>query len=64
MFLGSKSSYSEVAEKMHISLDGLQTHIHQIKKILNISGTGGKEQLITFAKQNKLEEFQTIKAEK
>jgi len=59
-YLGGKSSYSQVAQEMHINLDGLQTHIHQIKKILNISGAGGKEQLITFAKQNNLVEFQSI----
>ena len=47
---GKDKSYTEIAQEMHISTDGLQTHIHQIKKILNISGTGGKEQLIEFAK--------------
>jgi hypothetical protein len=36
---------------MNISVDGFQTHIHQIKKLLNISGSGGKEQLIEFARK-------------
>nr|MBX2828409.1 hypothetical protein [Flavobacteriaceae bacterium] len=57
---GNDKSYTELAEAMHISVDGLQTHIHQIKKILNISGTTGKEQLIAFAKEHGLEEFATL----
>ena len=59
-YFGAKKSYPELAKEMHISLDGLQTHIHQIKKILNISGTGGKEQLIAFANKNNLQEFATL----
>lgn len=59
-YYGSKKSYSELAQEMHISLDGLQTHIHQIKKILNISGAGGKEQLIAFANKNDLLQYATI----
>jgi DNA-binding CsgD family transcriptional regulator len=59
-FFGSKRSYPELAQEMHISLDGLQTHIHQIKKILNISGVGGKEQLIAFAKQNNLLQYASV----
>ncbi|WP_236002802.1 helix-turn-helix transcriptional regulator [Luteirhabdus pelagi] len=51
---GKEKSYPEIAAEMNISLDGFQTHIHQIKKILNISGTGGKQQLIAFAHKNKL----------
>ena len=57
---GNDKSYTELAEAMHISVDGLQTHIHQIKKILNISGATGKEQLISFAKEHGLEEFATL----
>lgn len=57
---GISKSYPELAQEMHISLDGLQTHIHQIKKILNISGAGGKEQLIAFAQKNNLHEFATV----
>ncbi|MCH2194684.1 hypothetical protein [Kordia sp.] len=45
---------------MYISVDGFQAHIYQIKKILNISGTVGKEQLITYAIDNNLLEFATI----
>ncbi|OAB75806.1 helix-turn-helix domain-containing protein [Cochleicola gelatinilyticus] len=59
-FLGSTASYPEIAEAMHISLDGFQTHIHQIKKMLNISGAGGKEQLIAFAKEHDLLQYATI----
>lgn len=51
---GKTMSYGEMAEAMHISLDGFQAHIHQIKKMLNVSGTGGKERLIAFAKANDL----------
>jgi DNA-binding CsgD family transcriptional regulator len=61
---GSKKSYSELASDMNISVDGLQTHIHQIKKILNISGAGGKEQLIDFAIKNKFTDFATLKHDK
>jgi len=58
---GLKKSYSELANEMNISVDGLQTHIHQIKKILNISGSGGKEQLIDFAIKNGFLDFSTLK---
>ena len=58
---GSEKSYPEIALAMHISLDGFQTHIHQIKKILSIRGTGGKGQLIDFAIKNGLVEYATIK---
>lgn len=57
---GSKKSYTEIAEAMNISVDGFQAHIYQIKKVLNISGSGGKEQLITYAIQNELLDFATI----
>ncbi|WP_433991546.1 hypothetical protein U8527_07905 [Kordia algicida OT-1] len=57
---GSKKSYTEIAEAMHISVDGFQAHIYQIKKILNISGAGGKEQLIAYATENNLLQFATI----
>jgi DNA-binding CsgD family transcriptional regulator len=59
-FGGIKKSYPELAAAMNISLDGLQTHIHQIKKILNVSGTGGKEQLIEFAIKNDMLQFATL----
>ncbi len=49
---GDHKSYTEIAQAMHISTDGFQTHIHQIKKLLNVSGAGGKEQLVAFAKSN------------
>lgn len=62
-YSGLKKSYSELASDMNISVDGLQTHIHQIKKILNISGTGGKEQLIDFAIKNGFLDFSTLKKE-
>lgn len=57
---GTTMSYGEIAEAMHISLDGFQAHIHQIKKMLNISGTGGKERLIAFAKANDILKHTTI----
>jgi DNA-binding CsgD family transcriptional regulator len=57
---GAKKSYTEMAEAMHISVDGFQTHIHQIKKILNISGSDGKEQLITYATANNFLQYATI----
>ena len=57
---GNDKSYTELAEAMHISVDGLQTHIHQIKKLLNISGSQGKEQLIAFAKEHGLEQYATL----
>lgn len=57
---GNKKSYTDVAEAMNISVDGFQAHIYQIKKVLNISGSSGKEQLITYAIQNQLLDFATI----
>ncbi|MFY0629961.1 MAG: hypothetical protein JXR05_06230 [Flavobacteriaceae bacterium] len=57
---GSQKSYPEIAEAMNISLDGFQTHIYQIKKALNISGAGGKEQLIEYAIENNLLPHATI----
>ncbi|WP_408041722.1 helix-turn-helix transcriptional regulator [Tenacibaculum amylolyticum] len=57
---GTHKSYTEIAEAMNISVDGFQTHIYQIKKVLNISGADGKEQLILYATQNNLLEFATI----
>ncbi len=57
---GAKKSYTEIAEAMNISVDGFQTHIYQIKKVLNISGSGGKEQLITYALENDLLSYATI----
>jgi DNA-binding CsgD family transcriptional regulator len=57
---GAKKSYTEIAEAMHISVDGFQAHIYQIKKILNISGSAGKEQLIVYAAENNLLQFATI----
>lgn len=60
---GSTMSYGEMAEAMHISLDGFQAHIHQIKKMLNVSGTGGKERLIAFAKANDLLAYASIEKE-
>ena len=60
-YFGKDRSYTEIAEAMHISLDGFQTHIHQIKKILNISGAAGKEQLIAFAKEQGFLQFASLK---
>jgi len=57
---GDKMSYTEMAEAMHISVDGFQAHIYQIKKVLNISGSGGKKQLIQYAIDNNLLGFATI----
>lgn len=57
---GAKKSYTEIAESMNISVDGFQAHIYQIKKALNISGSDGKEQLITYATDKKLINFATI----
>lgn len=51
---GATMSYTEIAEAMHIGVDGFQAHIYQIKKALNISGTDGKEQLIAYAIENNL----------
>ena len=57
---GGKMSYTEMAEAMHISVDGFQAHIYQIKKVLNVSGSGGKKQLIEYAVDNNLLGFATI----
>lgn len=60
-FFGADKSYSEIANTMNISLEGFQTHIYQIKKLLNISGSGGKEQLIAFANENNFIQYSTPK---
>lgn len=60
-YYGNYKSYTEIAHEMHISTDGFQTHIHQIKKMLNISGAGGKEQLIAFAKANSFLQYTSLK---
>ncbi len=57
---GEQKSYSEIAEAMHIGVDGLQAHIYQIKKVLNISGSGGKKQLIAYATEKNLLQYATI----
>lgn len=57
---GLTMSYTEMAEAMHISVDGFQAHIYQIKKVLNISGSGGKKQLIQYAIDNDLLKFASI----
>jgi len=58
--VGAEMSYTEMADAMHISVDGFQAHIYQIKKVLNISGSGGKKQLIQYAIANNLLEYATI----
>ena len=58
-YFGSDKSYSEIANAMNISLEGFQTHIYQIKKLLNVSGNSGKEQLIAFAIKNNFISFAT-----
>lgn len=60
---GTQKSYTEIAEEMHISADGFQAHIYQIKKALNISGSGGKEQLIQYATDKNLLLFATISSD-
>lgn len=60
---GEQKSYTEIAEAMHISADGFQAHIHQIKKLLNISGTDGKSLLISYAKDNDLMKYATLKGD-
>ena len=61
---GNEKSYTEIADAMHISVDGLQAHIHQIKKLLNVSGASGKEQLINYAITNDLLKYATIDIKK
>lgn len=61
---GGRMSYTEIAEAMHIGVDGFQAHIYQIKKVLNISGSDGKEQLIAYAIEKELIQFATIKPSK
>ncbi|MDT0556792.1 helix-turn-helix transcriptional regulator [Patiriisocius hiemis] len=63
-YFGKAKSYPEIAEAMHISLDGFQTHIHQIKQMLNIRGASGKEQLIEFATKNNFIAYTTFKQSK
>lgn len=58
--LGKEKSYSEIAEAMHISVDGFQTHIHQIKKSLHISGSAGKHLLIQYAIDNDMLIYATL----
>lgn len=58
---GEHKSYTEIAEAMHIGVDGLQAHIYQIKKVLNIKGAGGKKQLIAYAKTHDFIKHATIK---
>ncbi len=60
---GDYKSYTEIAQEMHISVDGFQTHIHQIKKMLNISGARGKEQLIIFARANNFLKYTSLKGD-
>ena len=57
---GTEKSYTEIAEAMHISVDGFQAHIYQIKKALNISGAAGKEQLMAYAVEKDLLSYATI----
>ncbi len=58
--LGEQKSYTEIAEAMHISVDGFQAHIHQIKKVLKVSGTSGKHLLIKYAIENDLLRYATL----
>jgi DNA-binding CsgD family transcriptional regulator len=58
--LGRTKSYTEIAEAMHISVDGFQTHIHQIKKTLHISGSAGKNLLIQYAIDNDMLKYATL----
>lgn len=58
--LGDKKSYTEIAEAMHISADGFQTHVHQIKKALHISGSAGKNLLIQYALENDMLRYATL----
>jgi len=58
--VGAEMSYTEMADAMYIGVDGFQAHIYQIKKVLNISGSGGKKQLIQYAIDNDLLKYATI----
>ncbi len=60
--MGRESSYTDIAVAMNISVDGFQTHIYQVKKILNVSGVNGKEKLIDFAEKNNMIRFATLKS--
>ena len=57
---GGTMSYTDIAEAMYIGVDGFQAHIYQIKKALNISGSGGKNQLIKYAIDNNLLGYATV----
>lgn len=61
---GEDMSYTEMADAMHIGVDGFQAHIYQIKKLLNISGSDGKEQLIAYAIEKDLLSYATINLNK
>ncbi|MGB1268466.1 MAG: hypothetical protein ACPG45_01895 [Flavobacteriaceae bacterium] len=61
---GADMSYTEMADAMHIGVDGFQAHIYQIKKLLNISGSDGKEQLIAYAVEKDLLSHATINPNK
>lgn len=61
--LGNEKSYTEIAEAMHISVDGFQTHIHQIKKALHISGSAGKNKLIQYAEENDMLKYASLKSD-
>jgi len=61
--LGNEKSYTEIAEAMHISVDGFQTHIHQIKKALHISGSAGKNQLIEYAIANDMLKYASLNSD-
>lgn len=61
---GADMSYTEIADAMHIGVDGFQAHIYQIKKLLNISGSDGKEQLIAYALEKDLLKYSTINPSK
>ncbi|MBP2833475.1 hypothetical protein J8281_14870 [Aquimarina sp. U1-2] len=60
---GNHKSYTEIANEMHISVDGFQTHIYQIKKMLHISGADGKKQLITFAQANSFSKYISLEGD-
>jgi len=60
VIVGTQMSYTEITDTMYIGVDGFQAHIYQIKKGLNISGSGGKKQLIQYAIDHNLLNFVTI----